>query len=117
MVIFIQETMMEAEKAKEILESWLKGWNFEDISLEGHSRGIITSWNQEYDKVQEEKHSLALKTILKEKAMGNSYALYNVYRPYQYRKGFWEILFSSGILEPANVILGGDLNLTLSKKN
>ena len=56
----------------------------EHISLEGHSGGLITSWNHEFDKVQVEKHSMVLKTILKEKAMGNSYALYNVYRPYQY---------------------------------
>ena len=63
-----------------------------------------------------EKHNTVLKTVLKEKATGNSYALYNVYRPSQDRKWFWEIFFSSGLLEPANVIIGGDLNLTLSEK-
>ena len=44
-IIFIQETMMEREKAKEILESWLRGWNFGHISLEGHFGGLITAWN------------------------------------------------------------------------
>ena len=42
-IIFIQEIMMEGEKAKEILESWMKGWNFGHISLEGNYGGLITA--------------------------------------------------------------------------
>ena len=57
-----------------------------------------------------------LKTVLKEKASGISFAMYNVYGPYQDRKGFWEAFFSSGFLESRNVILGGDLNLTISEE-
>ena len=64
-IIFIQETMMEGEKSKESLEPWLKGWNFGFINSEGHSRGQITSWNQEYEKTQEEKHNSMLKIVLK----------------------------------------------------
>ena len=112
-IIFIQETMMEGEKSKEVLEPWLKGWSFVHISSEGHSGGLITSWNQEYEEMLVEKHSTMLKTMLKEKATGTAFALYNVYGPYLNRKGFWESFFSSRMLEIRNVILGGDLNLTL----
>ena len=63
-----------------------------------------------------EKHSTVLKKVVKEKATGTNFALYNVYGPYVNRKGFWEPLFSSGMLETRNVILGGDLNLTLLEK-
>ena len=38
-IIFLQETMMEGEKAKEFLESWLKDWSFDHISLEGNLGG------------------------------------------------------------------------------
>ena len=41
-IIFIQETMMEGEKSKEVLEPWLKGWSFGFISSKGYSGGLIT---------------------------------------------------------------------------
>ena len=82
MIIFIQEIMMEGEKYKEALEPWLKGWSFGFISSEGHPGGQITAWNQEYEKMQEEKHSSVLKIFLKEKSSGKYFALYNVYGPY-----------------------------------
>ena len=63
-----------------------------------------------------EKHSIVLKIVVKEKAIGTNFALYNVYGPYVNRKGFWEAFFSSGMMETRNVIIGGDLNITLSKK-
>ena len=81
-IIFIQETMMEGEKSKEALDPWLKGWSFGFINFEGHSRGQITAWNQEYEKMQEEKHNSVLKIVLKKKASGKSFAMYNVYGPY-----------------------------------
>ena len=65
--------------------------------------------------MREEKHSSVLKIVLKEKALGKSFALYNVYGPYLERKGFWEEIFSSRLMEARNVILGEDLNLTLSE--
>ena len=115
-IIFLQETMIEGKKAKEFLESWLKGWSFGHISSEGHSRGLITAWNQEFEEVAVAKHNTVLKTVLMEKAIGESYALYNVYGPYQENKGFWETFFFSRMLDPKNMILRGDLNLTFYEK-
>ena len=37
--------------------------------------------------MQVEKQSTVLKTVVKEKATGTTYALYNVYDPYLNRKG------------------------------
>ena len=62
------------------------------------------------------KHSKVLKTVLKEKISGDSFAFYNVYGPYQNKKGLWAAIFSLGLFEPKNMILGGYLNLTLSEK-
>ena len=66
--------------------------------------------------MQEEKHSTVLKTVLKEKASSISFAIYNAYGPYQDRKGFSEAFFKSSLMETRNVIIEGDLNLTLSEK-
>ena len=85
-IFFIQETMMEGKKYKEVLESWLKGWSFGHISLEGHSGSLISAWYWEYEEVQVVKQHIVLKTVLKEKYIGKYYALYNVYGPYQKKK-------------------------------
>ena len=52
----------------------------------------------------------------KKKASAKSFALYNVYGPYLERKGLWKEIFISTLIEARNMILGGDLNLTLSEK-
>ena len=94
----------------------MKDWKFGYISSNEHSGGLITAWNQEFEEIQEEKHSTVLKTVLKKKASRISFAMYNVYGPYQDRKGFWEAFFNSIMMETRNVLIGGDLNLTLSEK-
>ena len=94
----------------------MKGWNFGFNGSQGHSRGLITSWNEEYEKSREEKHSSMLKTVLKEKYSGKCFVMYNVYGPYHDQKGLWEEFFTFGLTKARNVILGGDLNLSLTKK-
>ena len=42
-IILLQETMMEGMKAKEVLEPWLKDYNFPYINLDGHSGGFLTA--------------------------------------------------------------------------
>ena len=77
---------------------------------------MVTSWNQDFVEIRSVKQSKVLKTILKEKVIGESFAFYNVYGPYHNIKVFWEAFFSSGLLEPKNMTLEGDLNLTISEK-
>jgi len=40
----------------------------------------------------------------------------NLYGPYGGRKTFWEGIGDSSILKGENVIIGGDINLTLNKR-
>ena len=40
----LQETMMEGEKAKEVMSGFLKDWTMEVINVEGHLGGLITTW-------------------------------------------------------------------------
>ena len=44
-LIALQETMMEGEKAKEVMRRLLKEWQMEAINVEGHLGGLITSWS------------------------------------------------------------------------
>ena len=86
--------MMEGSKSKEVLESWLKDWSFSYISSKGHSGGLVTTWNQEFVEIEVTKHSTVLKIVLKEKSTRESFYLYNVYGPYEERKGLWESFFT-----------------------
>ena len=113
MVIILQKTMMEGTKYKEYLEAWLKEWIFFHISSDGYSRELVTAWSPDFVEIMMEKHNTVLKTVLKEISYGEFYAFYNVYGPYHNRKVLWEEFFSFGLLEPKNMIMGGDLNLTL----
>ena len=40
-IILLQKTMMEGTKVKEVLEPWLKDWNFAYIISDGQSGGLI----------------------------------------------------------------------------
>ena len=115
-IIPLQETIMEGTKATGSLEPWFKDWSFTHISSERHSGGLLTAWSLDFVEIKTKKHNTVLKTTLKEKSFGKIYVIYDVYGPYQNRKVFWKYFFSSGLLEPKNMILGGDLNLTLSEK-
>ena len=42
--------------------------------------------------------------------------LFNVYRPYQNKEVLWDKIQHEGILKKKNIILGGDLNFTLSAR-
>ena len=61
----------------------MKGWSFGHISSEGHSGGLLTTWNQGYEEILVEKNSTMLKKNIKDKSIGAIFALYNVYEPYQ----------------------------------
>ena len=91
MIIFIQETMMEGEKSKEVLEAWLKGSSFGYISSDKHSRGLIMAWNQDFEEVQEEKHSTMLKQFLKRKPLGYPMQCIMYMDPIKTGKGFGKL--------------------------
>jgi hypothetical protein len=44
----------------------------------------------------------------------STFKLLNCYAPYKDREPFWKTLFDSGLLHEDNLIIGGDLNFTLS---
>ena len=87
-IIFLRETMMEGEKAKEILESWLKGWSFGHISSEGNSGGPITTWTQEYEEVQVVKQSTVLKQFSRKDPLGNLMLCIMFTDPIKNEKGY-----------------------------
>ena len=67
-------------------------------------------------KIDSKKPELALETKLFDKETWINFTLINVYSPFYERKNFWEKNKAEGVFNQPNVILGGDLNLTLTTR-
>ena len=116
LVILLQEMMMEGAKAIEVIEPGMKDWSFSHINFDGHLGGLLTSWSPDLSKIKIKSYETLLKIVLEDRGPGETFSLYNVYGPYHNKRKFWEFFFSSGLLEPQNMILGGDMNLSLSER-
>ena len=65
-------------------------------------------------KTDSKKLESAIETKLSDKETGINFSLINVYSPFYERNTYWEKIKVEGVLNKPNVILGGDLNLTLT---
>ena len=113
-VILFKETMLEGIKAHEVLEKILKYWSFTHINADGHSGGLTKAWSLALKESKICKLDNVLKTVLKDNTTGEAFAILNVYRPYHNCRTFWENIASSQLWEDRNMVIGGDLNLTVS---
>ena len=72
------------------------------------------AWSLAMLKTDSKKLESAIETKLFDKEIGLNFSLINVYSPFYERKTYWEKIKAEGVLNQPNVILGGDLNLTLT---
>ena len=86
----------------------------ESIDTDRHSGGILTAWSPELKLISATRYGLVLGTHLEDGEMCLSYTILNVYGPFYDKKSLWETVGKTGAADQTNVILGGDLNLTLS---
>ena len=113
-IIAIQEAMTDGERAKEIMGAILKDWRMETIDAEGHSRGLLIAWSPEITFYAKSDYKDALGTELEDPKTGIRFFFLNVYGPFYDRRIYWESLANERALDQENLILVGDLNLTLS---
>jgi hypothetical protein len=84
------------------------------MDFDGISGGLLTTW---IPHLKSNSSSFLPSDILIELEfpdMSFSFRVINLYDRYSEKKYFWEGLFESQILSSSNIILGGDLNFTLS---
>ena len=106
--------MMDGEREKEIMGGTLKDWQMETIDAEGHSGGLLTSWSPEITLYAKFDYKDALRTELEDLEIGIHFFFLNVYGPFYDIRIFLENLANVGALDQENLILAGNLNLTLS---
>ena len=113
-VIMLQETMLEFLKAESIIKELLKDWEVESLDSDGLSGGLIMDWSPAMLKIDSKKLESTLETKIFDKQTGLNFTLLNVYSHFYERNTFSEKIKAEGVFNQPNVILGGDMNLTLT---
>ena len=113
-VILLQETMCSSLPALLAFSKILPSWEFCAVDALGLSGGILTAWNPRVVRCKAFRIYAGL--LIQASFRGLSYpiSILNVYGPYKDRGTFWDNAFDSGFLGAPDLILGGDLNLTLN---
>ena len=91
----------------------LPNWEFCALSASGLSGSLLSTWNPH--RVRCRAFATVVGILIKAtfRVMPNPIDILNVYGPYRNRDSFWEKACRGGLLNSPNLILGGDLNLTL----
>ena len=112
-MILLQETMCSSYLALLALSKLLANWEFCAISASGLSGGLLSTWNSH--QVRCRAYETIAGILVKETFRGMHVPLeiLSCYGPYRPRDIFWEHVRRGGLLNSPNLILGGDLNLTL----
>ena len=113
-VVLLQETMTSSYPTLLTFSKLFLGWEFCAHSSIGLSGGILSGWNSKLLKCKA-YHTVA-GILLKAMIRGSTFSLsiLNCYGPYLNREPFWNVVAFGGLLSLPNLILAGDLNLTLN---
>jgi hypothetical protein len=115
-IIMLQETMCYGAKARNTLEAWLKNWDFCALDTDGMSGGLIMGWGSALKSPLLILLSFTISINLMIKDFGFYFSVLNVYGPYADRIPFWEDLASAGEFIDPLLVVGNDLNFTLSHR-
>ena len=113
-LIFLQETMTCSQPAILSFSKLRPGWEYCAVSSTGLSGGLLAAWNPCCFRVKAFKTVAGI--LLKDRLRGSSHviSLLNCYGPYNNREHLWDMIVKGGLLNLPNLILAGDLNLTLN---
>jgi hypothetical protein len=113
-IVFLQETLVHEQKARSFMNKFRPSWVSCVVSSVGTSGGLLVLWDPYlFNPVP----YLTCGGIL---LTGSIFAtkreinILNVYGPCMERKSFWNFLANNGLFSMKNLVVVGDLNLTVS---
>jgi hypothetical protein len=115
-IILFQETMCLGVKSRLVMESWLNGWSFYIVDVEGISRRQLIVWSSLWRDLYSSVLSSSISVSLELKYLGTIFKVVNIYGPHLDRVSFWENLVDVGVSSDPMMIVGGDLNFRTSLK-
>jgi hypothetical protein len=110
----IQETMCLATKAKEVFSSFLKEWTLVTSNATELYWGLLTALKPNISVFNSVLIPSGTFAEISDKALSCPLSVLKFYGPYTDRLPFWESLGRSDLLKESNMVLGRDLNFTLS---
>jgi len=114
--LLIQETMCNGDKGVESFKSWLKDWSFSSIESKRIYGGLITAWSLRFKAISSSQIPSGIIIDVVDNYLNCPFRIINLYGPYENKINFWNGVTNLGVLNSHNIILGGDLNFTLSLK-
>ena len=118
-IFLIQETKMEEEAFLQVSKKFWKYKGKAAVSSRGASGGIGTMWNdKEFDAVDIKYSSHWVLTQLRHKASNSLVSIFNIYAPNSIAEKniCWNLLREEKSNLQGNIIIAGDLNVTLSQE-
>eukprot|EP00253_Pinus_taeda_P032607 PITA_32607 len=113
-IIFLQETLCQADPLTKLLHSWFPSWAFQAIDASGRSGGLAIGVNNRSTEILNffgGRNFIGLDIISHQ--IGRTIRLINIYGPCTNRANFWRHLLEYEIFNADNILLGGDLNFSL----
>jgi hypothetical protein len=98
-ILFLQETLVDEEKANIFLYSLYPSWMISTVSSVGSLGGLLAAWNPDVFDLQ--SHLCAGGILLTGIHLPDNrrISFLNAYGPYTGRRQFWELVESRGILD------------------
>ena len=118
-IFLIQETKMEEAAFLHVSFKFWKKRGKATVSSRGASGGIGTLWDdKKFEAVDIKYSSCWILTLLRQKDTNTLVRIFNIYAPNSYaeKKVCWRLLREEKSNLQGNVILAGDLNVTLSQE-
>ena len=112
-MILLQETMCSTYPALLAFSMLLPNWEYCAISASGLLGGLLTAWNPHRVRCRAFETIAGILVKAKFRGMNDPLVILNCYGPYRNRDILWEKVHRGGVLSTPNLILGGDLNLTM----
>ena len=115
-ILLIQETMVSSDKAIDVFSKVLGNWYMSAVDATGLSGGLLSAWNPL--KANFEVFKSVAGIILQGRLLNGlqEINILNCYGPYHHRIPFWNLIRTGGILKTSGLIIGGDLNFTISAR-
>jgi len=97
-IVFLQETLVLGDKAKELFLQCLPRWSTVALDTHGFSGGLLTGLNPDVGDFQAIGTSVRILSFGRVKPSNSSFNLLNCYAPYKDWEPFWKTLFDSGLI-------------------